>query len=78
MYPVISSGSARRISPSRTTTRTGSPQSRQGASMVTFLPGKSQQTASASKPHWAHHCWTPPTVMRMWVGRLLNGAKEAR
>jgi hypothetical protein len=50
-YPVISSGSARRTTPSRISRWTGSPQSRQGASIVTTFPGNSQQTASDSKPH---------------------------
>ena len=73
----IVAGSAETMRPSRTTTRSASPQSRQGASMVTSLPGKSQQTASASKPHWANQRCCPSTLMRYCVGTLLNGAKDA-
>ena len=74
MYPADSRSF--RILPSRSTTWRGSPQSRQGKSTVTVLPGKSQQTASDSNAHWPNHfCW-PSMVMRYWVGRLLKGAKE--
>jgi hypothetical protein len=58
------------------TTDMGSPQSRQGASIRTVLPGKSQRTASDSNPHWANHFRSPSTVTRYWVGRLWNGGKE--
>ncbi len=75
--PKIPSASAFSITPSRTVTVSGSPQSRQGAWTVMDLPGKSQQTASASNPHWANQFCFPSTVTRYWVGRLLNGAKEA-
>jgi len=71
-------GSTLSITPSFRVTRIGSPQSRHGASMVMDCPGKSQQTASDSKPHWPNHFCLPPTLIRYWVGTLLNGAKEAR
>jgi hypothetical protein len=54
-YPITSSGSAFRMIPSRISTWIGSPQSRQGALTRTVLPGKSQQTASDSNPHWPNH-----------------------
>ena len=57
--------------------RMGSPQSRQGNSTVTVFPGKSQQAASESNDHCPNHFCSPSTEMRYWVGRLLNGAKEA-
>jgi len=76
-YPASPAGSALSSDPSRISTLTGSPQSRQGASIRTVLPGKSQQTASDSNAHWPNHfCW-PSIVTRYWVGRLLKGAKEA-
>jgi len=62
--------------PSRMTTRSGSPQSRQGKSIVTALPGNSQQTASDSNAHCPNHFCCPSMVIRYWVGRLLKGAKE--
>ena len=40
------------------------------------LPGKSQQTASDSKAHWANHFCSPSMVIRYCVGRLLKGAME--
>jgi len=54
-YPVTSLGSTLRMTPSRISTCMGSPQSRQGALIRTVLPGKSQQTASDSNPHWPNH-----------------------
>lgn len=76
VYPIIPSGSAFWIEPSFMSTLICDPQSRQGASTVTVLPGKSQLTASDSNPHWPNHlCW-PSTVMRYWVGRLLKGGNE--
>jgi len=70
------SGSVFMMAPSRTSTRIGDPQSRHGASIWTVFSGNSQQTASDSNPHWPNHfCW-PSMVIRYWVGRLLNGAKE--
>ena len=68
MYPNMPAGSEDSILPSRTTMRMGSPQSRQGASMVMVFPGKSQQTASDSKPHWPYQPGFPSTEMRYWVG----------
>ena len=50
-YPMIPFGSVFTISPSRISTWTGEPQSRQGALIWTNFPGKSQQTASDSNPH---------------------------
>ena len=70
-------GDASRISPSRIRTRIGSLQSRQGQSIWTCLPGKSQLTASDSNPHWPYHLCSPSTVIRYWVGMFENGAKEA-
>jgi hypothetical protein len=76
-YAISPSGSLFKTTPSRISTRIGSPQSRQGASIRTVLPANSQQTASDSNPHWPNHfCW-PSIVMRYCVGRLLNGANEA-
>ena len=74
-YATMLSGVVIVILPSSISTCSGLPQSRQGALMRTALLGKSQQTASASKPHWANHFCSPPTLMRYWVGRLLKGAK---
>ena len=75
-YPAISSGSATKTSPSLISTWIGKPQSRQGKSIRTVLPGKSQQTASDSNPHCPNHfCW-PSMVIRYWVGRLLKGAND--
>lgn len=54
----------------------GSPQSRHGQSIWTVFPGKSRLTAGASMPHCANHFCSPSIVIRYWVGRLLNGAKE--
>jgi hypothetical protein len=76
-YPIRPSGSAFRMTPSRMSTRIGSPQSGQGVSTRTVFPGKSQQTASDSNAHCANHFCCPSIVIRNWVGRLLNGAKEA-
>lgn len=58
------------------TTRSGSPQSRQGKSTVTALPGNSQPTASDSNAHWPNHFCCPSMVIRYCVGRLLKGAKD--
>ena len=44
----------------------------------TSWPGKSQRTASTSKPHWPYHFWTPSTVRRWWVGTLLRCCSRAR
>ena len=75
-YPISPSGSVCWITPSWISTRIGDPQSGHGKSIRTFFPGKSQQTASDSNPHWPNHfCW-PSMVMRYWVGRWLKGAKE--
>ena len=70
------SGSTVSTSSSRIMMVIGSPQSKQGASILTVFPGKSQRTASASNPHWANHFCSPSTEMRYWLGRLLNGATE--
>jgi hypothetical protein len=76
VYPIIPSGSAFWTTPSFILTLMDEPQSKQGASICTVLPEKSQPTASDSNPHWANHfCW-PSIVMRYWVGRLLNGGNE--
>jgi hypothetical protein len=75
-YPTMFSGSTINISSSRITTTMGSPQSKQGASILTVFSGKSQRTASASNPHWANHFCSPSMVRRYWLGRLLNGATE--
>jgi hypothetical protein len=72
--PSSSEGS---ITPSCTVTLMGSPQSKQGASMVMDVAGKSQQTASDSNPHCPNHFCSPATVMRYCVGTLLNGPNEA-
>jgi hypothetical protein len=57
-------GDADMTSPSRISTEIGSPQSKQGQSTSTVSPGKSQQTASDSNPHWANHFCSPLMVMR--------------
>ncbi len=75
-YPMSPSGSWDSILPSFTLTCMGSPQSRHTESICTVFPGKSQQTASDSKAHWANHFCSPSMVNRYWVGRLLKGAKE--
>ena len=76
MYPTSPEGSALVTEPSFISTETGDPQSRQGASIRTFLPLKSQLTASDSNPHCPNHFCCPSTLMRYWLGRLLKGAKE--
>ena len=45
--------------------------------MRTVAPGNSHVTDVASKPHWANHFCSPPTVTRYWVGRLLSGGNDA-
>ncbi len=75
-WPISPFGSSPSISPSFTSTRIGSPQSRHTESMRTVLPGKSQQTASDSNAHWPNHRCSPSMVNRYCVGRLLNGAKD--
>lgn len=76
-YPWIDTGLRFCITPSRTNTTIGSPQSRQGASIWIVLPGNTQQTARDSNPHCANHFWCPSMVMRYCVGRLLKGANDA-
>jgi len=75
-WPMIPSGSSVSITPSFTSTRTGSPQSRHTESILTVLPGKSQQTASDSNAHWPNHFCSPSMEMRYCVGRLLKGAND--
>jgi len=70
-------GEASKISPSRIRTRIGSLQSRQGQSIWTSLPGKSQLTASDSNPHCPYHFCRPSTETKYCVGMLENGAKDA-
>lgn len=74
-YPMMVSTDFSITLPSFISTRTGSLQSRQGASMVTVFPGKIQLTARDSNPHCPNHFCLPSTEIRYWVGRLLNGAK---
>ncbi len=72
----MSFGSVAVIWPSLISTRIVEPQSKQGASIRTVFPLKSQLTASDSNPHWPNHfCW-PSIVILYWVGRLLKGANE--
>ena len=75
-YPTIPSGSIFNISPSRISTRIGTPQCMQTVSIRTVFPGKSQLTASDSKAHWPNHFCSPSTVMGYWLGKLLKGARE--
>src|SRR6059036_3537586 len=53
-WPITPAGSTRVMLPSRISRVTGSPQSRQGASMRTVWLGNSQVTDVASKPHCAN------------------------
>jgi hypothetical protein len=76
-WPTMEGGEASRISASRIRTRIRWLQSRQGQSIWTCLPGKSQLTASDSNPHCPYHFCSPSTDIRYWVGMLENGAKEA-
>jgi len=67
-WPMMVSGSLRTITPSLTSTRIGSPQSRQGVSIRTVFPGNSQLTASDSKAHCPNHFDSPSMLSLNWVG----------
>ena len=52
-------------------------QSRQGQSILTVLPGNSQQTASASGPQTPNHFCSPSTEILNGVGMSEKGLKVA-
>src|SRR6266850_7032762 len=65
------------MTPSRTTIRSGSPQSRHAPSTIVVRPGNTKDTATASNPHCAYQPGRPSTETRYGVGRPWNGANDA-